>query len=45
MAHNGDAPKQQQELVEKLDVALTALRQTNDQMQCYEQTDVAPNPQ
>jgi hypothetical protein len=45
MAHNGDAPKEQQELVEKLGVALTALRQTNDQMQRYEQDHMASDRQ
>ena len=45
MAHNGDTPKEQHELVEKLGDALTALGQTNDQMRRYEQEDVAPNPQ
>jgi hypothetical protein len=45
MAHNGDAPKSQQELLEKLGVALTALRQTNDQMRSYEQEHGAPDSQ
>jgi hypothetical protein len=43
IAHNGDAPKQQHELVEKLGCALTALRATNDQMQRYEQEHIAPD--
>jgi hypothetical protein len=43
MAHNGDAPKPQQELIEKLGDALTALRATNDQMRAYEQEHAAPN--
>lgn len=37
LAHNGDAPKQQEELVKKLGAALTALRQASDQMRRYEQ--------
>ena len=41
-AHNGDAPKPQQELIEKLNDALTALGQTNDQMRRYEQEHGAP---
>jgi hypothetical protein len=45
MAHNGDATKEQHELVEKLGVALTALGQTNDQMRNYEQDHIAPNSQ
>ena len=45
MAHNGEAPKEQHELVEKLGVALTLLRTTNDQMQRYEQEHGAPNSQ
>jgi hypothetical protein len=45
MAHNGEAPREQPELIEKLGVALTALGQTNDQMRSYEQDYVAPNPQ
>jgi DnaJ-domain-containing protein 1 len=45
MAHNGDAPKQQDELVEKLGDALTALRATNDQMRAYEQEREAANSQ
>ena len=43
MAHNADAPKLQQELVEKLGVALTALRATNDQIRSYEQEHGAPD--
>jgi hypothetical protein len=45
IAHNGDAPKPQQKLIEKLGDALTALRATNDQMQRYEQEHGAPNSQ
>jgi hypothetical protein len=45
MAHNGVAPEEQRELVEKLGVALTALRATNDQMQRYEQEHGTPDPQ
>jgi hypothetical protein len=45
VAHNGDAPKQQDELVEKLGDALTALRATNDQMRAYEQEHGAPSSQ
>jgi DnaJ-domain-containing protein 1 len=45
MAHNGDTSKPQQELVEKLGDALTALRATNDQMRSYEQEHGAPNSQ
>jgi hypothetical protein len=43
IAHNGDAPKEQHELVERLGAALTALRQTNDQMRRYEQERAAPD--
>jgi hypothetical protein len=45
MAHNGDAHKQQQELIEKLGVALVALRATNDQMLSYEREHVGPDSQ
>ena len=45
MAHTGAAPKQQQELVDKLGAALTALRQTNEQMRQCEQARVAPDLQ
>jgi hypothetical protein len=43
MAHNGEAPEEQPELIEKLGVALTALRATNDQMLAYEQEVGAPD--
>jgi hypothetical protein len=45
VAHNGDSPKEQHELIEKLGDALTALRATNDQMRSYEQEHGAPNSQ
>lgn len=45
MAHNGDAPKQQQELIENLGVALTALRQASDQMRAYQQDRVTTDHQ
>jgi hypothetical protein len=45
MAHNGDASKRQQELIEKLGDSLTALGQTNDQMRSYEQEHLAPDSQ
>jgi hypothetical protein len=44
-AHNGDAPREQQELIEKLGAALTALRQTNDHLRRYEQERGAPDLQ
>jgi hypothetical protein len=44
MAHNGDSPKPQQELIEKLGGALSALGQINDKMRRYEQEEVAPDP-
>jgi hypothetical protein len=45
VAHNGDAPKPQRDLIEKLGDALTALGQINDQMRSYEQEHGAPNSQ
>jgi len=45
MAHNGEAPREQPELIEKLGVALTALRATNDQMLAFEQEHGAPDLQ
>ena len=45
MAHNGDIPKQQQELLEKLGVALIALRQASDQLRRYEQERAASDTQ
>jgi hypothetical protein len=45
MAHNGDAPKPQQELIEKLGDALTGLRATNDKMRAYEQEHATPGAQ
>jgi hypothetical protein len=45
MAHNGDAPKEQQELIEKLGVALISLGQINDQIRSYEQDHMAHDRQ
>ncbi len=45
LAHNGDAPKSQQELIEKLGDALTALRATNDQIRAYEREHAIPGAQ
>jgi hypothetical protein len=45
MAYNGEAPGEQPELIEKLGIALTALRATNDQMLAYEQEHGAPDSQ
>jgi hypothetical protein len=36
MAHNGEATREQPELIEKLGAALASLRATNDQMLAYE---------
>jgi hypothetical protein len=43
VAHNGEAPTEHPELIEKLGVALAGLGQTNDQMRAYEQEHGAPN--
>jgi hypothetical protein len=45
IAHNGDTPTQQRELLEKLGVALIALRQASDQLRRYEQERAAPDTQ
>ena len=45
MAHNGDAAKEQGELIEKLGLALVSLGQINDQIRSYEQDHIAPDLQ